>query len=278
MIYFCVKTDEYLATILDKVSLGAGYYFQLDVALDRAEQVIDKFTQRYALDQTARQRNYRLKQKPVVDLVVLLNRSLFKIEKVRLCLLCTLPLDLRDQKQDCSQLLKLAYALNKSELEPFESVQDRKNRLIYRTAIHLTSENKQSAPVYELVNLPFTVEQRKQKEIDKMTGWTWRIHKQFLALKTESLVNVFKKAQAIKDKTMQYTMLSKEVSRLSSLAGFRGVRADVFKFNHQVFVMYHKYLNRISDLDIVVPFYERKVKRLTHSFAEMLAFHEKYSD
>ena len=101
MIYFCVKTDEYLATILDKVSLGAGYYFQLDVALDRAEQVIDKFTQRYALDQTARQRNYRLKQKPVVDLVVLLNRSLFKIEKVRLCLLCTLPLDLRDQKQDC---------------------------------------------------------------------------------------------------------------------------------------------------------------------------------
>ena len=273
MIYYCVKTSEYLADILDKVSRETQYYVQLDVPLDRAESIIEKFQKRYALDQTARQRNYRLKQKPVVDLIVLLNQSLLKIEKVRLCLLCTVPEELRGKKQDCSELLKAAYALDKSEVEQFESVQDRQNRLIYRTAIQ-TGENKQSAPVYELVNLPFTVEQRKQKEIDKMTGWTWRIHKKFLELKSEQLVSTFKKAQQIKNPEKQDSMIMAELSRVAKLAGFRGVREDVFKFNKQVFPLYFKYLNRKSKIELRVPSYERKSKRLVSNFHEMTAFFE----
>eukprot|EP01086_Lenisia_limosa_P010394 TRINITY_DN345_c1_g1_i2.p2 TRINITY_DN345_c1_g1~~TRINITY_DN345_c1_g1_i2.p2 ORF type:complete len:278 (-),score=23.05 TRINITY_DN345_c1_g1_i2:2484-3317(-) len=273
MIYYCVKTSEYLADILDKVSRETQYYVQLDVPLDRAEGIIEKFQKRYDLDQTARQRNYRLKQKPVVDLVVLLNQSLLKIEKVRLCLLCTLPEELREKKQDCSELLRIAYGLDKSELEPFESVQDRQNRLIYRTAIQV-GENKQSAPVYELVNLPFTVEQRKQKEIDKMTGWTWRIHKKFFELKSEQLVATFKKAQQIKNTEKQDSMIINELSMVSKLAGFRGVREDVFKFNKQVFPLYFKYLNRKSKVELTVPSYERKSKRLVNSFHEMTAFFE----
>lgn len=273
MIYYCVKTSEYLADILDKVSRETQYYVQLDVPLDRAESIIEKFQKRYHLDQTARQRNYRLKQKPVVDLIVLLNQSLLKIEKVRLCLLCTVPEELRGKKQDCSELLKAAYALDKSEVEQFESVQDRQNRLIYRTAIQ-TGENKQSAPVYELVNLPFTVEQRKQKEIDKMTGWTWRIHKKFLELKSEQLVSTFKKAQQIKNPEKQDNMIMAELSRVAKLAGFRGVREDVFKFNKQVFPLYFKYLNRKSKVELSVPLYERKSKRLVSNFHEMTAFFE----
>ena len=271
MIYYCVKTSEYLADILDKVSREMQYYVQLDVPLDRAEGIIEKFQKRYDLDQTARQRNYRLKQKPVVDLVVLLNQSLLKIEKVRLCLLCTLPEELREKKQDCSELLRIAYVFDKSELEPFESVQDRQNRLIYRTAIQV-GENKQSAPVYELVNLPFTVEQRKQKEIDRTTGWTWRIHKKFLELKSEQLVATFKKAQQIKSPDKQDSMVMAELSRVAKLAGFRGVREDVFKFNKQVFPLYFKYLNRKSKVELSVPLYERKSKRLVSNFEEMTAF------
>ena len=57
MIYYCVKTSEYLADILDKVSRETQYYFQLDVPLDRAESIIEKFQKRYDLNQTARQRN-----------------------------------------------------------------------------------------------------------------------------------------------------------------------------------------------------------------------------
>ena len=273
MIYYCVKTSEYLADILDKVSRETQYYIQLDVPLDRAENIIEKLQKRYVLDQTARQRNYRLKQKPVVDLVVLLNQSLLKIEKVRLCLLCTIPKELREDKQDCSALLKAAYGLDKSEIEQFESVQDRQNRLIYRTAIQ-TGENKQSAPVYELVNLPFTVEQRKQKEIDKMSGWTWRIHKKFLELKSEQLASTFKKAQQIKNPEKQDSMVMAELSRMAKLAGFRGVREDIFKFNKQVFPMYFKYLNRKSKVELSVPSYERKSKRLVSNFHEMTAFFE----
>lgn len=271
MIYYCVKTSEYLADILDKVSRETQYYVQLDVPLDRAEGIIEKFQKRYDLNQTARQRNYRLKQKPVVDLVVLLNQSLLKIEKVRLCLLCTLPEELREKKQDCLELLRLAYGLDKSELEPFESVQDRQNRLIYRTAIQV-GDNRQSAPVYELVNLPFTVEQRKQKEIDRTTGWTWRIHKKFLELKSEQLVATFKKAQQIKSPDKQDSMVMAELSRVAKLAGFRGVREDVFKFNKQVFPLYFKYLNRKSKVELSVPSYERKSKRLVSNFQEMTAF------
>lgn len=274
MIYYCVKTSEYLADILDKVSRETQYYLQIDVPLDRAESIIEKFKNRYNLDQTARQRNYRLKQKPVLDLIVLLNQSLLKIEKVRLCLLCTVPENLREKKQNCSELLKAAYALDKSEVEAFESVQDRQSRLIYRTAI-LIGEDKQSAPVYELVNLPFTVEQRKQKEIDRTTGWTWRIHKKFLELKHEQLVNMFKKAQQVKNPDKQDNMIMNELSIVSKLAGFRGVREDVFKFNKQVFPLYFKYLNRKSKIELVVPSYERKSKRLVNSFHEMTAFFEK---
>lgn len=273
MIYYCVKTSEYLADILDKVSRETQYYFQLDVPLDRAESIIEKFRKRYHLDQTARQRNYRLKQKPVVDLIVLLNQSLFKIEQVRLCLLCTVPEELREKKQDCSDLLRVAYGLDKSELEQFESVQDRQNRLIYRTAIQV-GDNKQSTPVYELVNLPFTVEQRKQKDIDRTTGWTWRIHKKFLELKSEQLVATFKKAQQIKSPEKQDSMVMAELSRVAKLAGFRGVREDVFKFNKQVFSLYFKYLNRKSKVELSVPSYERKSKRLVSNFEEMMAFFE----
>lgn len=43
MIYYCVKTSEYLADILDKVSRETQYYVQLDVPLDRAESIIEKF-------------------------------------------------------------------------------------------------------------------------------------------------------------------------------------------------------------------------------------------
>ena len=52
MIYYCVKTSEYLADILDKVSRETQYYFQLDVPLDRAESIIEKFQKRYDLNQT----------------------------------------------------------------------------------------------------------------------------------------------------------------------------------------------------------------------------------
>jgi hypothetical protein len=46
----------------------------------------------------------------------------------------------------------------------------------------------------------------------------------------------------------------------------------VFKFNKQVFPLYFKYLNRKSKVELSVPSYERKSKRLVSNFHEMTAF------
>jgi hypothetical protein len=214
MIYFCVKTDEFLASILDKVSLGAQYYCQFDVPLAKAESIIEKLKKRYVLDQTARQRNYRMQQKlmPVVDLVVLLNQSLYMAEKVRLCLLCTMPVEMRPIALNCSEVLRSSYQLEKSELDHFFSVLDRKNRLFYMSIanpllLKSARDTLKSVAVYELVQIPYTLEQRKQKNIpqNKAQGWTWRLHKEFMSLKKHSYQMCLRNSNRIK-KIILYKM------------------------------------------------------------------------
>ena len=269
-----------MSDILDRVSRDAEYFCQMDVPLAKAEAIITKFSQRYALEQTPRQRNYRLQKKPVVDLVVLLNRSLFEIEKVRLCLVCTLPMELRGKPQNCSELLVSAYDLAKDQCDEFSSVFDRRNRLVYRSAINLSSDvdakknknldkEKKSVAVYELVQLPFTLEQRKKKEINRTMGWTWRIHPKYMALKKESLTNVFQRFQAVKDVALQDRCVLLELQTIWRLAGFRGVREDIFNYNKGVSALYFRNFNRKSKIELVIPSYQRKQKHLANSFTEM---------
>src|SRR5690606_5600867 len=284
MIYFCVKTDEFLASILDKVSLGAQYYCQFDVPLAKAESIIEKLKKRYVLDQTARQRNYRMQQKlmPVVDLVVLLNQSLYMAEKVRLCLLCTMPVEMRPIALNCSEVLKSSYQLEKSELDNFFSVLDRKNRLFYMSVanpllLKSAKDTLKSVAVYELVQIPYTLQQRKQKNIpqNKAQGWTWRLHKEFMALKKTQLTDVFKKQQQNqKNNPVQDEAVKKELQKLWGLCGFRGVRQCIFDLNRNVPKWYISYFNRKSPIELIVPFYKIKSKRLVSNFNEALKFHK----
>ena len=285
MIYFCVKTDEFLASILDKVSLGAQYYCQFDVPLSRAEMIIEKLKKRYVLDQTARQRNYRMQQKlmPVVDLVVLLNQSLYKVEMVRLCLLCTMPAEMRPISLKCSEVLRSSYQLENSELDSFHSLLDRKNRLIYMSVanpllIKSARDKLKSVPVYELVQIPYTLEQRKQKNIpkNKAQGWTWRLHKEFMALKKTQITDIFKRQQQNqKNHPRQDDAVKKELQKLWNLCGFRGVRQCIFELNRRVPNWYFSYFNRKSPIELIVPFYKIKSKRLVSSLNEALMFHKK---
>ena len=279
MIYFCVKTDEYLRDILDRVSLGSEYFCQIDVPLNKAESIIQKFTQRYALDQTARQRNYRLQKKPVVDLIALLNQSLYSAEKIRLCLMCTMPKEMRGIAFICGAVLQREYDLDKSEIEQFSSVLDRKNRLIYHSVPNNIAENKQdSVPVYELVQIPYTAEQRKQKKIPQTQaqGWTWRLHKKFIELKKEQITNAFKKHQKnSKQPHVQDEAVQKELHKLWLLSRFRGVRQDIFNLNRTILTLYLSYFNRKSPIKLEVPSYIIKNKRLANSFKEMVCFHAK---
>jgi hypothetical protein len=284
MIYFCVKTDEFLASILDKVSLGAQYYCQFDVPLAKAESIIEKLKKRYVLDQTARQRNYRMQQKlmPVVDLVVLLNQSLYMAEKVRLCLLCTMPVEMRPIALNCSEVLRSSYQLEKSELDHFFSVLDRKNRLFYMSIanpllLKSARDTLKSVAVYELVQIPYTLEQRKQKNIpqNKAQGWTWRLHKEFMSLKKHSYQMCLRNSNRIKKIILvQDEAVKKELQKMWGLCGFRGVRQCIFDLNRNVPKWYISYFNRKSPIELIVPPYKIKSKRLVSSFNEALMFHK----
>lgn len=266
MIYFCVKTEEYLTAILDKVAIGAEYYCQFDVPIQKAESVIEKFTQRYQLNQTTRQRNYRLNKNfgvPVVDLIVLCNRSLKSINTVRLCLLCTIPPYLRSVVDKCEFELATAYKLADGEKERFNRITDRKNRLIYMSIT--------GVEVYELVDLMFTKEERKQKNMESVKAWTWRLHKNFISLRLENFRDAFKKAQKLKSKG-RFNQIEKEYLLLRQMTGFRGVRKDIFEINRKTLSMSFTYLNQRNEFELKVPAYIKKSKRLVRSFNEMISF------
>ncbi|MGX5700904.1 hypothetical protein ACWKWF_15205 [Acinetobacter kookii] len=268
MLGFCVKTDEYLADILDRVSRGAEYYLQIDADQSSAKTLIEKWTQRYHLDQTPRQRTYRLKTSPVLDLIVVQTQSMFKLGKIRLCLLITLPSEHRE-KYDvklAETWVTTALELDKSQREQFSCIQDRKTRLTFG----ISSPKEREMPVYELVELPFTKAERKQKELTKQKGWTWRLHKDFIKVKQKSIEQTFKVSQGTKDKRLNL----KELNILWSMAGFRGVRNDIFKLNRSLYPLSHKYRDKPLDLEPQVPRYTIKSKRLVNNLEAMLVFHQ----
>ena len=110
--------------------------------------------------------------------------------------MCTMPKEMRGIAFICGAILQREYDLDKSEIEQFSSVLDRKNRLIYHSVPNKISEKHlDSVPVYELVQIPYTAEQRKQKKIPQTQaqGWTWRLQKKFIELKKGQITDVFKK-------------------------------------------------------------------------------------
>ena len=272
MIFYCVKTGEYLADILDRVSRGAEYYLQLDLNQDKAESLISKWSERYMLEQSARQRTYRLKTYPVVDLIVIQTQSMAQLKQMRLCLLVTLPQQYRNNSRvnDAQNRINEGFQLDKAQYEGFTSIYDRKQRLTFNTVLPLPLK---TTAVYELVELPYTKVERKQKEISKDKGWTWRLHKDFIKLKLGLIEDCYKDAQRIKDTAKQDIKILRELEKLWGMSGFRAVRDDIFKINRKLHGLSFKYLNRKSTIELKVPSYTRKSCRTVHSLSEMRVFY-----
>ena len=125
-------------------------------------------------------------------------------------------------------------------------------------------------PAYELVELPFTKVERKQKELTKEKGWTWRLHKNFIQIKQERIEQAFKDSQRAKNKQLN----TKELDILWSMAGFRGVRNDIFKINRSLYPLSHKYRDKPLDLVPQIPRYTIKSKRLVNNLDAMMTFHQ----
>ena len=263
-----------MADILDRVSRGAEYFLQLDIPQQKAVSIIQKWTERYKLDLTPRQRTYRLKTAPVVDLIIIQTQAMAKLNMVRLCLLVTLPQQYRDgcTLNDAQKRINEGFQLDKAQWEGFTSIHSRKQRLTQNTVL---PAGFKTDPVYELVELPFTKEERKQKEMTKDKGWTWRLHKDFIKLKLELIESCFKDVQRIKDHQKQDDKILKEMEILWGMSGFRGVRDDIFKINSKLRGLTFKYLNRRSTIELKVPAYTVKSKRSVHNFNEMVSYHER---
>lgn len=266
MRYFCVKTTEYLQAVLDIVSRRATHYFVLDLDADRAEMIIDKLAERYFVDLTPRHRTEVLNKHklPVFDLVVLQNMQMHKDSLMRLCVLATLPADVGDIENVSEYLYKSLKQNDRSLFEKFENVHDRKNRLCFKSS----TEAKQM--IYELIQLPYTKKEMKEKKITKTVAWTWRLHRDFTKMKEAGIEDMFKNAQKNKGK-----IDTKSLDILWAMSGFRGVRDDIFKINKRLFALSFKYLNRSLEIEPKVPLYPRKIARLTHNFQEMINFHSK---
>lgn len=285
MIYYCVKTDEFLQSVLDLVSRDGSHYLQLKVAQSKALATIQKFKNRYDLEITPRIRSYRLHEQkepqPVLDLVVLQNQMMRKNEQVSLCLIATLPPHITDgdaKTLDANDWIAGVYA----EKERFFSVSDRKNRLFYsvtQPTRENTSQNRigSDLSVYELVKLPYSKKERKQAKIAKFEGWTWRLSKDYQKYKRLRLENAFKSAQKAKgegrDFAAQDRLIQRELDILQAMSGFRGVRDDVFKLQTPVLGLYRRYLNRSCPLELKIPRYVMKRSRLCANFDEMIKFH-----
>ena len=281
MIYYCVKTDEFLQSVLDIVSRGGSHYLQLKVAQNKALATIKKFDSRYQLSQSKDQRYRKLQAQPVLDLVVLQNQMMCRNEQVLLCLIATLPQHITDgdgQQLDANNWISEAYL----EKEQFFSVSDRKNRLFYSVTQPISGDTSKKRigsdlSVYELVKLPYSKEERKQAKIDKLEGWTWRLAKGYHKYKLELLENAFKQAQKHKgfgwSEAEQDSSIQFELDILQSMAGFRGVRDDIFQMQRPVLGWYRRYLNRSCPLELKIPRYVMKRSRLCKTFNEMIEFH-----
>ena len=278
MIYYCVKTDEFLQSALDLVSRGGSHYLQLKVAQSKALATIKKFDSRYQLSQSKDQRYRNLQAQPVVDLVVLQNPVLRRNEQVSLCLIATLPQHTTDGEQlDANNWITSVYA----EKEQFFSVSDRKNRLCYIVTMPSDeiSPKKRVASdlsVYELVQLPYSKQERKQAKITALSGYTWRLSKDYQKYKRLRLENAFKNAQKAKgqgeDAAEQDSLIQWELDILQAMAGFRGVRDDIFMLQTPVLGLYRRYLNRPCPLELKIPRYVMKRSRLCKTFDEMIGF------
>ena len=96
-----------------------------------------------------------------------------------------------------------------------------------------------------------------------------------MALKKIQLTDIFKKQQQNQKKPqVQDEAVKKELQKMWGLCGFRGVRQCIFDLNRNVPKWYISYFNRKSPIELIVPPYKIKSKRLVSSFNEALMFHK----
>ena len=249
MIDYSPHTKYTAQKIQDKVTRGAYFYssFSIDNGIGSTtniKKLIEKLTDRYDLNLTSRQRNYRLKTgKPIADLIVqdvmYENRWLF-------ILLITTPNSHKHSKQPIHSS-EQQKQFGKDKIFEIEELSFSRELVIAETdLVHDYFKDDEvlkfvmSKPYLELdfagcsAELVRMTHQKYKSNSDKFYrtpskpfSWTWRWKKEVVAKKKTDLVNIINRYVSQTNKAKPIEDLAKWQSYFQTYAVFRGMRQQV---------------------------------------------------
>ncbi|MDM1491975.1 hypothetical protein [Acinetobacter indicus] len=249
MIDYSPHTKYTAQKIQDKVTRGAYFYssFSIDNGIGSTtniKKLIEKLTDRYDLNLTSRQRNYRLKiGKPIADLIV---QDVIYENRWQFILLITTPNSHKHSKQtDLSSSQQNQVGKDKIT-EVQELAFDKNNIHEEIQLIHSYFEDDEplkfvmSKPYLELDFAGCSAElvrmTHKKYKINtdrfyrapkKSYSWTWRWKKNTIEQKKRDLVNIINRYISQTNKSKSIVDLTKWQSYFETYAVFRGMRQQV---------------------------------------------------
>ncbi|MCH2003897.1 hypothetical protein [Acinetobacter ursingii] len=249
MIDYSPHTKYTAQKIQDKVTRGAYYYtqFEIDTYLKKEvdiAQVIAKLTQRYHLNLTSRQRNYRLKQGfPIADLIV---QDVIYTNKWIFTLLITTPTSQQHCKHSLDSEIAVkpqhAYVQDKIneltptswnkdvELKDIQFIQDyfkdtEALRSVFQKPYLSLAFGSSDAELVRLSHKKYAPHQKKFfREPRKSYSWTWRFKQDVIVQKKVELTRIINRivSQPKKDKALNDLRVWQKY--MNTYAVFRGNR------------------------------------------------------
>lgn len=249
MIDYSPHTKYTAQKIQDKVTRGAYFYssFSIDNGIGSTtniKKLIEKLTDRYDLNLTSRQRNYRLKiGKPIADLIV---QDVIYENRWQFILLITTPNSHRHSKQQIHSN-EQQEQIGKDKIYEMEELSFSKENIIAETdLIHSYFSDDEafkfvmSKPYLELdfagcsVELVRMTHKKYKSHSDKFYrtpskpfSWTWRWKKEVIEKKKTELINIINRYVSQSDKAKPIEDINKWQSYFQTYAVFRGMRQQV---------------------------------------------------
>lgn len=249
MIDYSPHTKYTAQKIQDKVTRGAYFYssFSIDNGIGSTtniKKLIEKLTDRYDLNLTSRQRNYRLKTgKPIADLIV---QDVIYENRWQFILLITTPNSHRHSKQPI-HANEQQEQIGKDKIIEMEELSFSRELVIAETdLVHDYFKDGEvlkfvmSKPYLELdfagcsAELVRMTHKKYKSNSDKFYrtpskpfSWTWRWKKEVVAKKKIDLVNIINCYVSQTNKAKPIEDLVKWQSYFQTYAVFRGMRQQV---------------------------------------------------
>lgn len=249
MIDYSPHTKYTAQKIQDKVTRGAYFYssFSIDDRIGSTtniKKLIEKLTDRYDLNLTSRQRNYRLKTgKPIADLIV---QDVIYENRWQFILLITTPNSHRHSKQPIHST-EQQKQIGKDKIFEMEELSFSREHIIAETnLIHRYFNDDEvlkfvmSKPYLELdfagcsAELVRMTHKKYKSNSDKFYrtpnkpfSWTWKWKKEVIAKKKMDLVNTINRYVSQTNKAKPIEDLAKWQSYFQTYAVFRGMRQQV---------------------------------------------------